>query len=109
MLRAYENNIRVKDLAVTEILENRGRGFASDKESWAELLSIVDQITDSAKKLKKQIDELWDYVSSGNTDATGVLQDGISKSALSLAVASIQAAAVAEIARDGLEPEEDEQ
>lgn len=57
------------DTAAESYLEDRKRGFASDKEAWAELMATCGRAEDEGKKTAKLLKELWDAAKDRNDDA----------------------------------------
>ena len=81
----------------------RGRGFASDKEAWAEMkaaLERLDKLNTDAKKLHK---ELWSAVAESNDDSVSAYTGEIERTAFALATEWLELAAVADMAAAGRE------
>lgn len=57
------------DAAQGGILEERGRGFASDREAWAELKDRIEVAVSTAKSIEKLHKEMWDAIKDQNGDA----------------------------------------
>jgi len=87
-----------------ESLRNlRGRGFASDKEAWAEIkaaLERLEKLNTTAKKLHK---ELWDSIVEDNDDSISAYTGEIERTAFALATEWLELAAVADMASAGRE------
>lgn len=73
--------------ALTGTLRERGRGFASDREAWAELKECVER----TKKM-------WSAVTDHNGDAFAALSQEFERSATRLAEEWAQTSALAKIA-----------
>ena len=88
------------------VLDERGRGFASDKEAWAELKEHIEtgkNMVGDAEKLHK---EMWKAVMGNNPDAFGVIGDEIERNAMQQAAVWVMIAAVARISNIEIIPEE---
>ena len=62
----------------------RGRGFSSDKEAWAELKELIerhDAAVKKVKKVKKVHTELWNAIAERNEDSIPVLLAELTRSA----------------------------
>lgn len=59
----------------------RGRGFSSDKEAWAELKELIERHDDAVKKVKKVHGELWNAIAERNEDSIPVLLAELTRSA----------------------------
>ena len=59
----------------------RGRGFSSDKEAWAELKELIERHDAAAKKVKKVHNELWNAIAERNEDSIPVLLAELTRSA----------------------------
>lgn len=59
--------------AVAAITEQRGRGFASDKESWADLRKRVEECDDLLKNIKNVQKDMWKAIRENDPDAYGAL------------------------------------
>ena len=51
--------------------EERGRGFASDNESWAALKGYLERAEKMRKDIEKVHKEMWDAIKDQNDDAYG--------------------------------------
>ena len=88
------------------VLDERGRGFASDKEAWAELKEHIDtgkKMVGDAEKLHK---EMWKAVMENNPDAFGVIGNEIERNAMQQAAVWVMIAAVARLSDIEIIPEE---
>lgn len=106
--------------AMTGTLRERGRGFASDREAWAELKECIERTKQMHSSLEKVHKEMWDAVKDRNGDAFTALAQELERSAARLAEEWAQTSALAKIAvlgesanevtiEDGGEPEEVEE
>lgn len=102
---------------MTGTLRERGRGFASDREAWAELKECIERTKQMHSSLEKVHKEMWDAVKDRNGDAFTALAQELERSAARLAEEWAQTSALAKIAvlgesanevtiEDGDEPEE---
>ncbi len=102
---------------MTGTLRERGRGFASDREAWAELKECIERTKQMHSSLEKVHKEMWDAVKDRNGDAFTDLAQELERSAARLAEEWAQTSALAKIAvlgesanevtiEDGDEPEE---
>ena len=57
---------------VAALTEQRGRGFASDKESWADLRKRVEECDDLLKNIKNVQKDMWKAIRENDPDAYGV-------------------------------------
>lgn len=103
--------------AMTGTLRERGRGFASDREAWAELKECIERTKQMHSSLEKVHKEMWDAVKDRNGDAFTALAQELERSAARLAEEWAQTSALAKIAvlgesanevtiEDGDKPEE---
>jgi hypothetical protein len=69
------------DHAQAGILEERNRGFASDREAWAELKEKIENAVTAAKSIEKLHKEMWDAVLDKNDDAFCVLAQELQRAA----------------------------
>lgn len=79
-------------------LEERGRGFASDREAWATLKLCLENTAAAAKSIEKVHKEMWDAVKDRNSDACCALAAEFERAAAMLAEEWVVAAAMAKIA-----------
>ena len=88
--------------AVTEALpgtlRERGRGFASDREAWAELKECVERTKKMHSDIEKVHKEMWSAVTDHNGDAFAALSQEFERSATRLAEEWAQTSAIAKIA-----------
>lgn len=59
--------------AVSAMTEQRGRGYASDKESWADLAKRVEECDDLLKNVKKVQRDMWKAIRENDPDSYGAL------------------------------------
>ena len=104
-----ENNLRAKDRLADEMhaaisnaiagqLEERGRGFASDREGWAELKERIEVASSAAKNIEKVHKEMWDAVKDHNGDAFLALVSEMQRAAELVAIEWAGVSATAKIA-----------
>lgn len=51
------------------IMEERGRGFASDREAWAQLKENIENVESRMKAIKDVHKDMWSAVKDHNGDA----------------------------------------
>lgn len=83
---------------MTGTLRERGRGFASDREAWAELKECIERTKQMHSSLEKVHKEMWDAVKERNGDAFTALAQELERSAARLAEEWAQTSALAKIA-----------
>lgn len=83
---------------MTGTLRERGRGFASDREAWAELKECIERTKQMHSILEKVHKEMWDAVKDRNGDAFTALAQELERSAARLAEEWAQTSALAKIA-----------
>lgn len=85
-----------------ELLENtmdeRGRGFASDNESWAEIKVHLERAKKMAGDLEKLHKEMWDAIKDQNDDAYRALANELTRGGAMLAAEWMTASVLAKIA-----------
>ena len=84
--------------ALTGTLRERGRGFVSDREAWAELKECVERTKQMHSAIEKVHKEMWDAVKERNGDAFTALAQEFERSATRLAEEWAQTSALAKIA-----------
>ena len=84
--------------ALTGTLRERGRGFASDREAWAELKECVERTKKMHSDIEKVHKEMWSAVTDHNGDAFAALSQEFERSATRLAEEWSQTSALAKIA-----------
>lgn len=84
--------------AMTGTLAERGRGFASDREAWAELKECIERTKQMHTDIEKVHKEMWSAVKDRNGDAFTALSQEFERSAARLAEEWAQTCALAKIA-----------
>lgn len=84
--------------ALTGTLRERGRGFASDREAWAELKECVERTKKMHSDIEKVHKEMWSAVTDHNGDDFAALSQEFERSATRLAEEWAQTSALAKIA-----------
>ena len=99
-MSAYTNLMGVVEAGKNDYeaahLDERGRGFASAPEAWAELKKQMELLASGTKDTEKAHKEMWDAVKEQNEDAFSALAGQMSRAAVQLAAEWIRAAALAE-------------
>ena len=83
---------------VDGVVKERGRGFASDQEAWAELKKRMENIASNTKDTEKVLKEMWGAVKDGNGDAFSALVQEMERAAVLNAMDWAEIAAMAKIA-----------
>lgn len=65
--------------------EERGRGFASDNESWAALKGCLERAEKMRKDIEKVHKEMWDAIKDQNDDAYRALANELTRASSALA------------------------
>lgn len=82
--------------------EERGRGFASDSESWAALKGYLERYLERAEKMRKDIEklhkEMWDAIKDQNDDAYRALANELTRASSTLAEEWITVSVIGKIA-----------
>lgn len=90
------------EAAVTEALagtlRERGRGFASDREAWAELKECVERTKKMQTDIEKVHKEMWESVTEHDENAFTALAQEFERSAKRLAEEWAQMSVLAKIA-----------
>jgi len=98
--------------ALLSVLKERGRGFASDSESWAELRLMLETIKREVGDIEKVHKEMWSAVSDRNTDAFSALLQEFERASARLAGDWARASVMSKIALEDpelpAEPTEEE-
>lgn len=71
------------------IMEERGRGFASDREAWAQLKENIENVESRMKAIKDVHKDMWSAVKDHNGDAFCALAGEFQRSAILLALLKI--------------------
>lgn len=66
-------------------MQERGRGFASDNESWAEIKAHLERAKKATGDLEKVHKEMWDAIKDQNEDAYGALANELTRAGAALA------------------------
>lgn len=64
------------------IMEERGRGFASDREAWAQLKENIENVESRMKAIKDVHKDMWSAVKDHNGDAFCALAGEFQRSAI---------------------------
>lgn len=80
------------------IMEERGRGFASDREAWAQLKENIENVESRMKAIKDVHKDMWRAVKDHNGDAFCALAGELQRSAILLAMEWTNASVLANIA-----------
>lgn len=80
------------------IMEERGRGFASDREAWAQLKENIENVESRMKAIKDVHKDMWSAVKDHNGDAFCALAGEFQRSAILLAMEWTNASVLANIA-----------
>lgn len=78
--------------------KERGRGFASDREAWAELKECIERTKQMHTDIEKVHKEMWSAVKDRNEDAFAALSQEFERSSRILAEEWAQTSALAKIA-----------
>lgn len=84
--------------ALAGILRERGRGYASEREAWAELKECLERTKQMHSDIEKVHKEMWSAVKDRNGDAFAALAQEFERSASRLAEEWAQTSALAKIA-----------
>ncbi len=96
-----ESNIRATAVdTMTDIMESRQRGFASDYEAWAEVRALLEAAGNRQKNMEKLHKEMWDHVKRGERDAVSIMLAELESSAVAQAGQYVKAAALCKIAQE---------
>ena len=94
--------------ALLGILKERGRGFASDSETWAELRLSLTLLKKQTSDIEKVHNEMWEAMKDGNGDAFSALCQEFERSAARLSGDWVRASVLAKIALEDPELPEEE-
>ena len=78
--------------------EERGRGFASDNESWAALKGYLERAEKMRKDIEKVHKEMWDAIKDQNDDAYRALANELTRASSALAAEWITVSVLGKIA-----------
>ena len=76
----------------------RGRGFASDNESWAALKGYLERAEKMRKDIEKVHKEMWDAIKDQNDDAYRALANELTRASSALAAEWITVSVLGKIA-----------
>ena len=94
--------------ALLGVLKERGRGFASDSETWAEFKLKLDAIKGKVTAIESVHKEMRSAIKDRNPDAFAALSEEFERNAFDLAGEWVRLSVMAKIALDDPElPEED--
>lgn len=80
------------------IMDERGRGFASDREAWAQLKENIENVESRMKTIKEVHKDMWSAVKDHNGDAFCALAGEFQRSAIQLVMEWTNASVLANIA-----------
>ena len=83
---------------LTGTLEERGRGFASDREAWALLKESIENVETRIKTIKDLHKDMWSAVKDHDADAFCALANEFQRSAMLLSMEWATASVMANIA-----------
>lgn len=83
---------------ITGALIERGRGYASDREAWAEFKERIEATKKAQGDIEKLHKEMWDEVKDRNEDAFIALAQELGRASAQLAEEWAHTAALAKIA-----------
>lgn len=76
----------------------RGRGFASDKESWADLRKRVEECDDLLKNIKNVQKDMWKAIRENDPDAYGALAAELVRESMTMTTNWLGIAAASKVA-----------
>ena len=80
------------------LTEQRGRGFASDKESWADLRKRVEECDDLLKNIKNVQKDMWKAIRENDPDAYGALAAELVRESMTMTTNWLGIAAASKVA-----------
>ena len=80
-----ERALRYAAVLLETTMQERGRGFASDNESWAEIKAHLERAKKATGDLEKVHKEMWDAIKDQNEDAYGALANELTRAGAALA------------------------
>ena len=83
---------------VAALTEQRGRGFASDKESWADLRKRVEECDDLLKNIKNVQKDMWKAIRENDPDAYGALAADLVRESMTMTTNWLGIAAASKVA-----------
>ena len=96
--RAYAELQTAVAAQVTALTEQRGRGFASDKESWADLRKRVEECDDLLKNIKNVQKDMWKAIRENDPDAYGALAAELVRESMTMTTNWLGIAAASKVA-----------
>lgn len=101
--RLMENVRSAVAEAVGDIMAQRGRGFASDKEAWADLKQRIEDVKEAVKHAESTHKEMWDAAKENDGNAFNALAQEFERAAVINARKWAEAGAYAKIALECVE------
>lgn len=83
---------------VAALTEQRGRGFASDKESWADLRKRVEECDDLLKNIKNVQKDMWKAIRENDPDTYGALAAELVRESVTMTTNWLGIAAASKVA-----------
>lgn len=83
---------------VAALTEQRGRGFASDKESWADLRKRVEECDDLLKNIKNVQKDMWKAIRKNDPDTYGALAAELVRESMTMTTNWLGIAAASKVA-----------
>lgn len=83
---------------VAALTEQRGLGFASDKESWADLRKRVEECDDLLKNIKNVQKDMWKAIRENDPDAYGALAAELVRESMTMTTNWLGIAAASKVA-----------
>ena len=83
---------------VVALTEQRGRGFASDKESWADLRKRVEECDDLLKNIKNVQKDMWKAIRENDPDTYGALAAELVRESMTMTTNWLGIAAASKVA-----------
>lgn len=80
------------------LTEQRGLGFASDKESWADLRKRVEECDDLLKNIKNVQKDMWKAIRENDPDAYGALAAELVRESMTMTTNWLGIAAASKVA-----------
>ena len=96
--KAYADLQAVVAEQVAALTEQRGRGFASDKESWADLRKRVEECDDLLKNIKNVQKDMWKAIRENDPDAYGALAAELVRESMTMTTNWLGIAAASKVA-----------
>ena len=96
--RVYADLQAVMAEQVSALTEQRGRGFASDKESWADLRKRVEECDDLLKNIKNVQKDMWKAIRENDPDAYGELAAELVRESMTMTTNWLGIAAASKVA-----------